>query len=116
MSNLQDWRAVQMGSEGWAVFGPLGHLPQGHCIASNLTEEDAKLIASAPGLQQRVEALEQELETLKDAATELIVVATLRGDNDLPHPANDSKHWTARMRSAWDELEALAAAQDNVGE
>ena len=58
MDDLRDWHAVQMGSEGWAVFGPLRDLPYGHMLASNLTEEDARLIASAPGLQQRVEALE----------------------------------------------------------
>ena len=57
MDDLRDWHAVQMGSEGWAVFGPLRDLPYGHMLASNLTEEDARLIASAPGLQQRVEAL-----------------------------------------------------------
>ena len=58
---MKQWRAVQMGSEGWAVFGPLRDLLYGHMLASNLTEEDAKLMASAPFLQQRVEALAGEL-------------------------------------------------------
>ena len=39
-----------------------------------------------------------------DAAIELLVVASLRGDNELPHPSADSKHWTARTQTAWDEL------------
>lgn len=43
---------------------------------------------------------------LKEAARELLEVASLRGDNDLPHPADDPKLWTARMADAWAELEA----------
>lgn len=43
---------------------------------------------------------------LKEAARELLEVANLRGDNDLPHPADDPKLWTARMAEAWAELEA----------
>lgn len=43
---------------------------------------------------------------LKEAARELLEVANLRGDNDLPHPADDLKLWTARMADAWAELEA----------
>ena len=43
---------------------------------------------------------------LAEAAKELLEVATLRGDNNLPHPSNDSKLWTARMADAWDGLEA----------
>lgn len=37
-----------------------------------------------------------------DAVDELLEVANLRGDNDLPHPCNDHKLWTARMQTAWD--------------
>lgn len=40
---------------------------------------------------------------------ELVEVAGLRGDNVLPHPANDSKLWTARMQTAWDEAEMFLA-------
>jgi len=42
---------------------------------------------------------------LKDAAHELLEVASLRGDNDLPHPADDPKLWSSRMANAWAELE-----------
>ncbi|GEM_PF-3488726 len=46
-----------------------------------------------------------------EAAEELLEVANLRGDNELPHPADDPKLWTARAQTAWDELaQSLAAA------
>ena len=47
-----EWRAMQMGSEGWAVFaGP-------RMLASHLTEANARLIAAAPEL---LEALQEAL-------------------------------------------------------
>lgn len=49
---------------------------------------------------------------LKEAARELLEVANLRGDNDLPHPADDPKLWTARMAEAWAELEAAVDQMD----
>ena len=63
----------------------------------------------------RAKALEAKLmamERLKAAVQELLEVARLRGDTDLPHPADDPKHWTARMQTAWDDL---AAAQEEEG-
>lgn len=50
----------------------------------------------------------EAMERLRSASEELLEVAKLRGDNDMPHPANDDKLWTARMQTAWDEF---AAAQ-----
>ena len=47
---------------------------------------------------------------LLEAAKELLEVANLRGDDDLPHPSNDPKLWTSRMQDAWDELRAALAA------
>ena len=44
-----------------------------------------------------------------EAARELAEVARLRGDDELPHPANDPKLWTARMQAAWDEASAALA-------
>lgn len=41
-----------------------------------------------------------------DAAVELLAVARLRGDDDLPEPHNDPKLWTRRMQEAWSELDA----------
>ncbi|OFX10845.1 MAG: hypothetical protein A2516_00330 [Alphaproteobacteria bacterium RIFOXYD12_FULL_60_8] len=44
---------------------------------------------------------------LREALEELVEVAVLRGDNDLPHPCDDPKLWTARMQEAWDDAQAL---------
>ncbi|GAB2866240.1 hypothetical protein [Hymenobacter ruber] len=43
-------------------------------------------------------------EALMDAVAELLEVATLRGDNELPHPGDDPKTWTSRMQAAWHGL------------
>ena len=47
-----------------------------------------------------------ELEAQVEAAREVLEVADLRGDTDLPYPANDPKLWSARMQDAWDALRA----------
>ena len=44
---------------------------------------------------------------LRSAVLELLTVAELRGDNFLPHPADDAKLHTTRMQNAWDELALL---------
>ena len=49
-----------------------------------------------------------------EAAEELLECANLRGDNELPHPANDPLTWTARMQEAWDGLEASIDAARGV--
>lgn len=51
---------------------------------------------------------------LHEAARELLTVARLRGDNVLPHPAVDTKGWTARMQTAWNELERALNAKPEV--
>lgn len=38
---------------------------------------------------------------MAEALDELLEVAALRGDDNLPHPADDPKLWTARMQDAW---------------
>ena len=56
------------------------------------------------------DSLEQgAVQELLEAATELLEVADLRGDSDLPHPSNDPYLWTARMQTAWDEIRAALA-------
>lgn len=50
-----------------------------------------------------------DLLAVVEAAKELAEVARLRGDDELPHPANDTKLWTARMQTAWDEVHAALA-------
>ena len=52
------------------------------------------------------QAKDDEIARLREALEELITVADLRGDADLPHPANDDKLWTARMQTAWDVARA----------
>lgn len=47
-----------------------------------------------------------------NALFELVECAELRGDADLPHPADDEKHWTARMQEAWDTARELTAGPD----
>ena len=60
------------------------------------------------------EALRQQLaerEVVIDVASELLECAQLRGDNKLPHPADDEKLWTARMQDAWRGLEDALATE-----
>ena len=44
---------------------------------------------------------------LYHSAVELLEVAKLRGDNELPHPADDPILYTARMQDAWNDLETV---------
>ena len=55
-----------------------------------------------------------ELEMQVEAAREVLEVADLRGDTDLPHPADDLKPWTARMRTAWEGLRVILARVDKA--
>ena len=41
---------------------------------------------------------------LISAVGELLEVGHMRGDDELPHPADDANLWTARMQTAWDDL------------
>ncbi len=52
--------------------------------------------------------LREAVTRVRDSIAEFIECARLRGDNDLPHPCDDPKLWTARMTDAWGELEAIA--------
>lgn len=70
-------------------------------------------------LKSERDAALAQVVVLREAIEELIEVADLRGDSDLPHPADDPKLWTARMIDAWDGgREALsstsATAQQTV--
>ena len=67
-------------------------------------------------LMETTERLRAIVDRLTDAAGELLAVADLRGDTDLPHPCDDDRLWTARMGNAWDEMRAAAqAASQDAG-
>jgi len=51
-----------------------------------------------------------DLMAVVEAAIELTAVARLRGDDVLPKPEDDPKFWTARMQTAWNELDKHIAA------
>jgi hypothetical protein len=53
--------------------------------------------------EKRIAELEAESQRRLNIISELVEVADMRGDADLPHPADDPKMWTARMSDAWDE-------------
>jgi len=68
-----------------------------------------KTLQQVTNLDGQIDYLEAQLAKqapLIEAAEELSYVAGLRGDDELPHPSNDSKMWTARMQTAWDDLRA----------
>lgn len=60
----------------------------------------------------RIAELEAEVARLREALEELIEVSDLRGDIDeIPHPCDDPKLWTARLISAWDNARAALEAK-----
>jgi hypothetical protein len=92
--------------------------PAYDCVTNRYVATDRilALLAETPGeaglVYQRVafSSPSPAPDALRDAAEELLTVADLRGDSDLPHPADDEKHWTARMQTAWDDLRAALAS------
>lgn len=83
-------------SEAIKTFHALAFSGEGHDLKAHVVE-----CCLASDVKARDEALDQVL-VLMGALEELIEVADLRGDSDLPHPADDPKLWTARMIDAWD--------------
>jgi hypothetical protein len=81
------------------ILALLAETPGECCCMNGYTSSVCPVHASPPSDQG-----------LRDAAEELLTVADLRGDSDLPHPADDEKHWTARMQTAWDDLRAALAS------
>ena len=79
------------------------HWVCGECTTVQETkwDESARITTLEAALAER----DAEVGRLRGAAEELIEVAELRGDNVLEHPANDPLLWTARMQTAWVELE-----------
>ena len=80
-----------------------------HCLVGfvcDLCEAARELFLAA----RTIDGLRAIVDRLTDAVGELLEVADLRGDADLPHPCDDDKLWTARMGDAWDEMRAAAQA------
>jgi hypothetical protein len=76
-------------------------------LYTSLQQANTQLEEKVKVLAEENERLKAQVENFKLHVGELLEVATLRGDNDLPHPCNDPKLWTARMQTAWDELNDL---------
>ena len=68
----------------------------------DICREIGRVVLTAAHYAEMVDAHQ----ALCDSVEELLEVARLRGDNELPHPENDPKLWTARMQTAWDDLQA----------
>ena len=64
-----------------------------------------------PSLSAYVD-LQARAVALEEALSELVEVASLRGDNELGNPEDDPVLWTSRMQDAWDEAEWLAVVHD----
>lgn len=92
---------------------------------SNLIRYVAR-IAKPPlndGAMARVESIAADLDLLRAlnaklvaALSELLEVADLRGDSDLPHPCDDPKLWTARMQTAWEDARAALAESEEAAQ
>lgn len=81
-------------------------------IKARIVKTDAMAFSECGECPKRrdLKALCNYAERVEGVLSELLVVATFRGDNDLPHPADDPKMWTARMQMAWDDAEAVVRA------
>ena len=81
---------------------------------------DIRYVVEFPGVKtgsvpeaRRLEAGINALPALiavAEAAVEVADVARLREDDVLPKPEDDPKLWTARMQTAWNELDKHIAA------
>lgn len=75
------------------------------CIAAKYRREKLDLQSRLSQKEEENQKLQKRVEELEEAGEELLEVATLRGDNELPSPPDDPKLWTARMQEAWDIFE-----------
>ncbi len=77
------------------------------CTATKAGDAIITALALTPAQAAEEARLRDEV---VNAMRELLEVAELRGDCDLPAPPNDPKLWGARMADAWrDAFDALAA-------
>lgn len=103
-SRIGDHLAAHLGvsdpAERWAITCALTEIGQ---YAAEVAYQRSRECA---------EKAERERDDLLAALSELVAVADLRGDADLPHPSDDPKLWTARMQAAWDDARALIARME----
>ena len=66
------------------------------------------------GDDEAVARLVERADEAENALIELVECARLRGDNELPHPCDDPKLWTARMIEAWAEAEMCADVAETI--
>ena len=114
-------RQKMVGSD-WHFVGPDSLQIIAVSYSDRTTEEhcqsfsDAKLIPlmknTLPALLREVMELREALGAYQGSVEEILEVAALRGDNDLPHPADDPKRWSSRMQEAWN---GLANVMDDYG-
>ena len=101
-------------ADEWAVpmlstiQGQAAQVIQSQETTLNLYRREVKannksMIAAGDKIKSQQKRIE-ELEELMDATIELLAVAEMRGDDELPHPADDPQLWTARMQDAWSDL------------
>lgn len=96
--------------DGWEARGGDRAVPLVDAIRACQEHAAAALREPATLLRLSMMTLQvahDDYQALHQAATELLEVADLRGDSELPHPANDPRQWTARMQDAWNNLRAL---------
>jgi hypothetical protein len=92
------------GDKRWLI----SRLEAAEATCQSLLEQSSRWEAQALEAGVRI----AELEAQVGAAREVLEVADLRGDTDLPNPADDLKPWTARMRTAWEGLRVILARAD----
>ena len=108
----------ELGEDGvWLDLSRPTNFDKDEELRTFATAEDYEVMEYIATLEAQLAEREGEVEQLRWVANELIEVAELRGDNALPLPEDDPLLWTARMQTAWNELEeALTPAPKPEGE
>lgn len=73
-----------------------------------------ELLDALEAAEAEVARLREDKARLLEAAEELLLVANLRGDTVFD-PVYDPKPWTARMQTAWEDLDAAIDAARKGG-
>ena len=84
------------------------------CVGAVICSDCVRIVT--PEYLEQLESQLADAKKVIEAAIEVLEVADLRGDTDLPHPANDERLWTARMQTGWDDLRDRIAAYKQAKE